>query len=370
MEKYFPAYRDALIKEINLSAACLPQTFEISSIYLGGGTPSYFPSQYLHEILQALADHFQISPEVEISMEANPADVTQTTVWDWKHAGIQRVSIGMQSAQAHELKMLGRRHCYEDVVKAVRLLHKEGIVNINLDLMFGLPRQTLADWQDSVLKALEMDPTHLSLYALTIEDETPLAASIQHGQLPAPDEDMAADMYEWSMDFLETRDFQQYEISNWAKTERDHDYRCQHNLLYWRNLAYIGLGAAAHSYLPGWRWANPAGITDYLHVISEVDNRDENVFPFPWMGEGHEQGNADEMGETAMMGLRLVEEGLRDVLFKKKFGKSLFTVYEKPIEDLVHLGLLEVVEGEHRAIRLTRRGRMLGNQVFLRFIGD
>jgi len=370
MEKYFPAYRDALLKEISLSAACLPEPFGISSIYLGGGTPSYFPSQYLGEILQTLGDQFQISPEVEISMEANPADVTQTAVQAWQRAGIIRVSLGMQSARQQELKMLGRRHCYQDVVDAVHILHDNGISNVNLDLMFGLPRQTLAVWQDSVGKALELHPTHLSLYALTVEEGTPLAAAIRQGNLPVVDDDLAADMYEWAMDFLETWDFQQYEISNWAKREDGHDHRCQHNLLYWRNSAYFGLGAAAHSYLPGWRWANPILITDYLPAMQAVGSQANPPFPFPWVGEYHELETTDEMGESAMMGLRLVEEGLRDELFIEKFGESLFTVYEKQIAEVVHLGLLEVLEGQERAIRLTRRGRMLGNQVFLRFLLD
>ncbi|NMC47461.1 MAG: radical SAM family heme chaperone HemW [Chloroflexi bacterium] len=370
MEKYFPAYRDALLKEIHLSAACLPEPFEVSSIYVGGGTPSYFPSHYLNETLQALAEHFQISPEVEISMESNPADVTERVAQDWRQAKINRISLGMQSARQAELKMLGRRHCFQDVVKAVKVLHDIGIGNINLDLMFGLPRQTLADWQDSVRKALELQPTHLSLYALTVEEETPLALSIQQGVLPAVDDDLAADMYEWVMDFLRTQGFQQYEISNWAKQEDGYDYRCQHNLLYWRNSAYLGFGAAAHSHLHGWRWANPFPITEYLHAISVVENSDNLTFPFPWMEEGQALASADEMGESAMMGLRLVDEGLRDDIFYEKFAKSLFDVYEKQITELMHLGLLEVVEEAPRAIRLTRRGKLVGNQVFQRFLLD
>ncbi|NMB61008.1 MAG: radical SAM family heme chaperone HemW [Chloroflexi bacterium] len=370
MEKYFANYRDTLLKELNLSGAYLPESLLVNSIYLGGGTPSYFPSQSLIEILKTCRDHFNISPEVEISMEANPADVVEQTARDWQQADINRISLGMQSAQEQELKMLGRRHCFQDVVNAVQVLHNIGIGNISLDLMFGLPRQTLADWQDSVKKALELQPTHLSLYALTIEEDTPLATAIQRGTLPAMDDDLAADMYEWVMDFLGTQGFQQYEISNWAKQEDGYDHRCQHNLLYWRNSSYLGLGVAAHSHLHGWRWANPLSITEYLNAIAAVDNHDKLVFPFPWMEEGHALTPADEMGESAMLGLRLVEEGLRADLFYEKFEKSLFDVYEEQIAELVHLGLLEVIEEVPRAIRLTRRGKLVGNQVFQRFLLD
>ncbi|MGV8027118.1 MAG: radical SAM family heme chaperone HemW [Anaerolineaceae bacterium] len=368
LEAFIPDYCLNLVKEIKVNSLIFQKEYSIGSIYLGGGTPSYLPANYIQTVIQTIQDTFSVSSETEISMEANPADITLEKSKIWRAAGINRLSIGMQSAQDDELKMLGRRHCFKDVLQAVDIIHNAGITNFNLDLMFGLPHQSMQTWQDSVTKALQLAPSHLSLYALTVEERTPLAADIQAGILPAPDDDLAADMYEWVMDFLDEHGFEQYEISNWAKQDDAVDYRCQHNLLYWRNQDYFGSGAAAHSHVSDQRWANGTCVPEYIQTLISFSEKEN--FPFPWFETYTKLTPADDMGETAMMGLRLVEEGLRDDLFQEKVGKSLFDVYKKQIDDLVHLELLEVVEGEVRAIRLTKRGRLVGNQVFLRFLID
>jgi oxygen-independent coproporphyrinogen-3 oxidase len=196
-----------------------------------------------------------------------------------------------------------------------------------------------------------------------------LAAEIQTNILPTPDEDLAAEMYEWAMDFLAEQGFEQYEISNWAKKD-EVDYRCQHNILYWRNRDYLGFGAAAHSHVGDQRWENGTRVPEYIQMLSRFSENKKVNFPLPWFETCTKLTSAEDMGETAMMGLRLVEEGLRDDLFQERFGKSLFEVYKEQINELVRLGLLEVVEGEAHAIRLTKRGRLLGNQVFMRFLMD
>ncbi len=370
LEAFIPDYCMNLVKEIQINSQIFQKEYSIGSIYFGGGTPSYLPANCIQAVIQTIQDTFSVSSEAEISMEANPADITLEKSKIWRAAGINRMSIGMQSAQDDELKLLGRRHCFADVVQAVNTIRMEGITNFNLDLMFGLPHQSMQAWQDSVTRALELAPSHLSLYALTVEESTPLAADIQAGILPAPDDDLAADMYEWVMDFLDAHGFEQYEISNWAKQDDTVDYRCQHNVLYWRNQDYFGFGDAAHSHVGDQRWANGTRVPEYIQKISSFSENEIESFPFPWFETYTKLTPSDDMGETAMMGLRLVEEGLRDDLFQEKVGKSLFDVYKKQIDDLVHLGLLEVVEGEACAIRLTRRGRLVGNQVFLRFLID
>ncbi len=369
MEAFMPEYCQDLIKEIQVYGEKYSSIFSICSIYLGGGTPSYLPTDSISEVIQAVEGSFPILPDVEISMETNPADITPRKSEQWREAGVNRISIGMQSANDAELKMLGRRHNFDDVCRAVENIRKAGFDNFNLDLMFGLPNQSLRSWQDSIKKALDLSPTHLSLYALTVEEGTPLAADIEAAILPAPDNDMAADMYEWVMDFLPSQGFVQYEISNWEKQEK-RDRRCLHNILYWHNQNYFGFGAAAHSHIGNQRWANEADTVRYIQSGTIYSENEKNDQSFPWVETFIQLSPGDAMGETAMMGLRLVQEGLRDDIFKEKYGESLFSVYEKQIEDLVRLGLLEVVEGDIRAIRLTKHGKMVGNQVFMRFLLD
>lgn len=369
MEAFIPDYCKNLIKEIQVYGEKYSSAFSIRSIYLGGGTPSYLPANFIVEVLQTVRENFPILPDAEISMEANPADSTLQKSEQWKKAGVNRMSVGMQSAHDRELKLLGRRHSFNDVCQAVDNLRGAGLENFNLDLMFGLPQQSLQSWQDSIRKALDLSPAHLSLYALTIEERTPLAADIEAAILSVPDNDLAADMYEWVMGFLPGKRFAQYEISNWSK-EGKVDRRCQHNILYWRNQDYFGFGAAAHSHIGNQRWANEVNIPQYIQAGSIYSEYEKNDQSFPWVETFVQLSPTDAMGETAMMGLRLVQEGLRDDIFQEKYGKSLFSVYEKQIDDLVRLGLLEVVEGDVRAIRLTKHGRMVGNQVFMRFLLD
>lgn len=369
LETFIPNYCLNLVKEIQISSRIFQKECSIGSIYFGGGTPSYLPANCIQAVIQAIQDSFNVSSQAEISMEANPADIIPSKAAIWHAAGINRLSIGMQSAQNVELKMLGRRHRFKEVVQAVNILRTAGIENYNLDLMFGLPHQNMQSWHGSVTKALDLAPTHLSFYALTVEEGTPLAAEIQTNILPTPDEDLAAEMYEWAMDFLAEQGFEQYEISNWAKKD-EVDYRCQHNILYWRNRDYLGFGAAAHSHVGDQRWENGTRVPEYIQMLSRFSENKKVNFPLPWFETCTKLTSAEDMGETAMMGLRLVEEGLRDDLFQERFGKSLFEVYKEQINELVRLGLLEVVEGEAHAIRLTKRGRLLGNQVFMRFLMD
>lgn len=369
MESHYSAYIESLCKEIRISAKSY-LSLSIDTIYFGGGTPSYLPGEMIENVLDTVRNNYHVSPRCEVSLESNPADIQTEKVQIWLQAGVNRISMGMQSADEGELKMLGRRHCMQDVTAAVQCLRSGGLENINLDLMFGLPGQTLESWQRSVQAALDLDPAHLSLYALTVEEGTLLAERIAAGTLPAPDDDLAADMYEWVMNYLEQVGFRQYEISNWAREQNAADHRCRHNLIYWRNGTYLGFGTAAHSHYDKTRWANTTSIEGYIDALRLVDPKDGGTDTNGWIDQRVDLSEEEEMGETAMMGLRLVEEGLQETAFRERFGRSLFDAYKEQIEELTSLGLLEVIHNTQKGIRLSKHGRVLGNQVFYRFLGD
>lgn len=368
MESQIPFYCKSLQKEIELTSFSFKNDIQVRSIYLGGGTPSYLPAEKLQQIIGSIRDSFHLRSDVEISMEANPADICNAKAAIWYASGVNRLSIGMQSAHDEELAMLGRRHRWREVQQAVQIAHSAGFTNINLDIMFGLPGQSMQHWTQTLEKALSLAPTHLSVYALTVEEGTPLAGKLAAGQLPEIDEDLAGDMYEGVMEALPRYGFEQYEISNWARQEQDEDFRCQHNLLYWRNGSYLGLGASAHSHHGNQRWSNKTDILEYVQSVDTATDSNSSAPPFPWGDQFETMTIREEMADTAMMGLRLVKEGLRDDVFIRKFDQSLFEVYREPIEELSRQGLLVVDHPHGGSIHLTKRGCMLGNQVFYHFL--
>jgi oxygen-independent coproporphyrinogen-3 oxidase len=272
----------------------------------------------------------------------------------------------MQSASIEELRLLGRKHDFEDVIKSVTITREAGIDNINLDIIFGLPGQTLKSFERTLDAAVQMQTAHLSLYALTVEEGTPIAGMIDNGELPAPDTDTAAEMYETAMKKLEESGFQQYEISNWAK---DHDHQCKHNLQYWKNGDYLGFGAGAHSHYGQWRWQTTEPLLDYIQKVNQPLS--ESIIFSPAATQQTELSFNDDLGETMMMGLRLTEEGISEQGFSQRFGVSLEEIYPNEIEKSIRQNLLEwVKKKDGRHLRLTQRGRMLGNQVFMRFLRD
>jgi oxygen-independent coproporphyrinogen-3 oxidase len=364
MDAYIADYTAALEKEIHLARPLLKNGEVIHTIYFGGGTPTILPAQQFAHILDLIRREYPLTEDVEITTEANPLLLTVEGLRSLKKAGVERLSMGMQSGNPDELKLLGRRHTQADVEQSVDFARQAGIENINLDLIFGIPGQSLESLEESLEKALALQPQHLSLYSLTVEEATPLARMLRGGSLPEPDADVAADMYEWLMDYLPTQRFEQYEISNWA---RGAACRSRHNLQYWRYGPYLGFGAGAHSTKEHVRWANASAIPDYIGRVQgaqswqvEAPPAAVDVIPLTeW----------DEIQESMMMGLRLTEEGVSDSVFQARFGKKLEEIYPKEIPSLVGNGLLEWAgEGGDRRLRLTCRGRMLGNQVFMQFI--
>jgi len=330
----------------------------IRTLYVGGGTPTILPPKLLLELLQTVHHVCDTSGLTEITVEANPGTLDMARLEVLRQVGVTRLSLGIQSFDDDELRLLGRIHTATQAKAAFLAARSALEATLNLDLIFGLPRQTLARWAATLEQALALRPEHLSLYALSVEPGTPLACWITTGQVPAPDPDLAADMYELAQTSLEAAGYRHYEISNWALRSPDRDHRCQHNLIYWRNEPYLGLGAAAHSWHEGWRWHNVVDPENYISRLAAGQNPIEER---EYIG----LGSALEMGETMMMGLRLVEEGVSYERFRARFGRELVEVYERELKELEKLGLLEL-NGER--VRLTARGRLLGNQVFGRFL--
>jgi len=384
LEDLMAPYVAALCREIKLvgrAAEAKAGRAVAHTVFFGGGTPSLLPLDLHARIFIALREAFTLAPDCEITLEANPGTLHRAGLEGLRTLGVNRLSLGVQSSHPHELRLLDRRHCFDDVVQAVFWARAAGFENINLDLIFGLPHQTLAQWQVTVQRVLALGPEHISAYALSLEHGTPLRAWVYRGLLPMPDPDLAAGMYEWASETLERHGYGQYEISNWAKDDRrpqtadgDHPkseirnskFACRHNLQYWRNGEYLGFGAGAHGHAAGKRYSNVLAPAAY---IQRLESCAAGEWPYP-LSPAVAQSSAlttdDAMGETMMMGLRLTREGVTSSEFEQRFGMALGERYRRELKRLRERGLLEW-DGERA--RLTRAGRLLGNQVFREFVG-
>lgn len=364
LEGMMADYATAMCREIELAGLSAGERLPVHTVFFGGGTPSLLPAAELGRIFTALEAAFHLQPGAEITLEANPGTLSLAYLQDLRRLGVTRLSLGMQSANPEELRLLERQHDYSDVVQAVIWARQAGFDNLNLDLIYGLPEQAVVTWQQTLELALNLSPEHISMYALTLEHGTPLGRWAERGLIPEPDPDAAADMYELASERLQAAEYVQYEVSNWARRRNGEVLSCRHNLQYWRNWPYLGLGAGAHGFAGGIRTANVLAPAAYvrrcLHGAAQ---------PFPRTPATvsvTEIDRAAEIGETMMMGLRLVEEGVPEERFRARFGQSLEEVFAGEIQELAKLGLLEWAEGG--VLRLTQRGRLLGNQVFMRFI--
>ena len=350
LDGLFEEYVTALVQEIGFA-----EHASLRTVYFGGGTPTVLPLSLFARIFDAIENRFATHLITEITVEANPGTVSLEKLEGLRALGVNRLSLGVQSFMDRELRMLGRIHGQSDALKAFRAARSAGFDNLSLDLLYGLPKQRLSSWQTSLEQAIALQPEHLSLYCLTIEDGTPLAKAIARGQLPFPDPDLAADMYELAQDMLAGAGFTHYEISNWGRSPES---VCQHNLTYWRNEAYLGLGAGAHSWMGRRRWSNLLRPEEYIRQVQS------GLQPT----EMQESINLElEMGETMMLGLRLLSEGVIIARFQARFGLDPRVHYAGELHKLSALGLVHIT-GER--VILSPRGRLLGNQVFLHFVGD
>lgn len=329
------------------------------TIFFGGGTPSLMAPDELAIIFEAVHAHFELTPDAEITMEANPGTVDKAYLTAVRDLGINRISFGVQSAIASELTLLEREHDFETAVTAVEMARSVGIDNLNMDLIYGVPGQTLASWRQSVEAVLALRPTHVSLYCLTIEPGTPMQRWLLNGRIQPPDPDLAADQYELACEYMAKQGYQHYEISNWALP----GYACEHNLTYWRNGDYLGLGAGAHGHAAGMRYHIVKQPRVYIRRLGEGE---PGGYPLSTaVAESYQLTQPEMMSDTIITQLRLLQEGLDLDAFAEKFDQTFFEAYPGVTEPLIEVGLLEVVDGR---LLLTEKGWFLSNQVFYRFL--
>lgn len=350
-ESLMGAYVDALLLE---AEAMAPNAKEapIETVFIGGGTPSILPAPLLTRLLNGLRQHYIIPEGVEFTSEANPGTLTEEWLAAALAGGVNRLSMGMQAAQADLLMTLGRIHTQQDVADSVRLAREMGVRNLSLDLMFGLPGQTPEMWRASIDAALSLSPEHMSCYGLIPEDGTPLKRDLDAGRLTLPDEEAERQMYDDTLSILAAQGYQQYEISNFAKPGRE----CRHNIGYWTRVPYIGLGASAASFLQtasgGLRLTNPARIRDYIAMAQEKAwRRRERTSLLP----------EDARFESLMLGLRMTR-GVSEADFEGMHGMTLDAYCGDVLRQQEQRGLLVHQDG-HWA--LTRRGMDVQNAILV-----
>ena len=323
----------------------------VRTVFCGGGTPTILPMDELAALLESVERAVATRDLAEFSIEANPATVDDDKAGVLVAAGITRVSMGAQSFFADELAALDRHHLPQDIAPSVEILRRHGVPQINLDLIFGIPGQTLETWAESLRRAIDLQPDHLACYGLTYEPGTRLTARRERGQITPCTEDLEADMYELTMDTLAEAGYAQYEISNYARP----GHECQHNLIYWRNEPYLGVGPSAAGCVDHRRYKNVADMDGYIRMIE---------------AHGHAEVESETLDrerlitEMVMMQLRLVE-GLSRATFRRRTGFDPLVLFSEPLARLIDLGLL-LVSDSH--VALTRRGRLVSNAVMAELV--
>ncbi|WP_420643109.1 radical SAM family heme chaperone HemW [Candidatus Leptofilum sp.] len=353
------AYAEGLVTELAQVAAETRRPAH--TIFFGGGTPSVMSPVALGRILDGVRANFALAADAEVTMEANPGTVDLDYLTAVRQAGINRLSFGVQSVIPSELALLEREHDFATVVEAAQMARQVGFDNFNLDLIYGVPGQTLKSWEHSLRAVLDLAPAHLSLYCLTIEPGTPMQRWLQNGRIQPPDPDLAADQYELACALLAKHGYDHYEISNWAKP----GLACEHNLTYWRNGDYLGLGAGAHGHAAGVRYQIVKQPRVYLRRLEET-----SALRYPLstaVAASHSVSRAEAISDTMMTQLRLLNEGLDLAAFEAKFGRSVAEIYDGTLEQMIDWKLVTVANGR---LRLTQQGWFLSNQVFYRFMLD
>lgn len=344
-------YLQALEQEMILTLKKYP-TNGLETIFVGGGTPTSLNEKQLEWFVQSINRNLPMSNNVEFTFEANPGDLTKGKLQILKDAGVNRLSLGVQTFNDELLKSIGRVHRANDVYQTVENAKSIGFKNISIDLIFSLPTQTITDFKESLTEAFTLDIQHYSAYSLIIEPKTVFYNLLQKGKLPTPGEDMEAAMYELLMEEMEQHGYSQYEISNFSKT----GYESKHNLTYWNNEYYYGFGAGAHSYVNGWRRSNAGPLKKYMEQIS-----DGNLPIF----QEHQTSKAEQIEEEMFLGLRKTA-GVSIAHFIGKFEIDPRQLFEKEIADLIAKKWIEMKDDN---IYLTKTGRLLGNEVFQSFLG-
>ena len=343
-------YVEALLKELKFYSTSL-KSYSIPTVFVGGGTPTILPPLQLKNILDTVRQNFNLTSGCEITIEANPATIKLETLQKIRAAGYNRISIGVQSFDEKELQLLERVHNEEEIHSTVHRARSANFENLSMDLMFALPDQTIEKWQSHLKQAIAKNPDHLSTYNLTIEPATAFFKLHEKGKLCLPHEDIQLEMYKTTIQVLEDAGYSQYEISNFSKPGME----SQHNINYWNNGEYLGVGAGASSYLNGERFKNinspSISIREIETKANAIDTR-ERLEPL------------QAMGETLMLGLRLLK-GISIDVFEKRFQVSFQKVYGKAVEPLLNQELITINQNR---IALSRKGLFLADSVILKFM--
>lgn len=345
-------YVEVLNLDIKNSAK-LVSDYKVDTIYFGGGTPSYIESKYIVDILKSIKDNYKVAKNAEITIEVNPGTVDKEKLMVYKEAGINRLSIGLQSTHDRLLELIGRIHNYDEFLDTYEYAVEVGFDNINVDLMLALPTQSLDEMVSSVRKIISLKPEHISLYSLILEEGTPLYQKVQTGKLELTDEKLERHMYWRTKQLLEQAGYKQYEISNFSKE----GYESKHNMNCWKQNEYLGFGLAAHSYLNDKRFSRIKNIREYIKNINE-NNFDKNIII------EEEQDRESKAKEYMMLGFRKLE-GISISEFERRFGVNPLFYFRFEISKLEKEGLIEV---DLDNIKLTQRGLDLANLVFEEFV--
>ena len=340
-------YIEALLKEIR--AAEHTEDYEIVSVFIGGGTPSALKAEAIASVMRTLQEKFFFCEDAEVTIEVNPGTVDPEKLTIYRNVGINRLSLGLQSTDAEELKLLGRIHSYEEFLKSYEWAREAGFSNINIDLMFAIPGQTGEAWRQHLYQVAELNPEHISAYSLIIEEGTPFAEQ----NLDLPDEDTEYQMYEDTAEILERYGYRQYEISNYAKQ----GYMCRHNAGYWQRLEYLGFGLGASSLYGGMRFSNTHQMQEYLKESRNPDQIRKDVTVL---------SRNEQIEEFMFLGLRMTE-GISEKKFEENFNVRLMDIYGDILQKYEETGFMEHIETKWR---LTRKGIHVSNHILADFLLD
>lgn len=324
---------------------------EIDSVFVGGGTPSILNENEINILFEKIKENFNIKSNAEITMECNPGTLTLNKLKAMKKSGVNRLSIGLQAVQNHHLKYIGRIHTFEEFEKNYHDAKQMGFDNINIDLMYALPNQSREDWMESLEKVVKLNPTHISAYSLILEENTELFKMYERDEFNLLDENTDIEMYEYTIDYLKSHGYNQYEISNYAKD----NFECKHNVLYWKCEEYVGIGASASGYFNGIRYNNICELDNYEKMILEGEK------PIEWE---EKLSIKDEIEESIFLGLRM-NEGIQISDFKEKYNFDFEKEYKNEIEKLSKMELIEI---DNNRMKLTQKGREISNSIFVEFI--
>ncbi len=346
-------YVEQLIEEIACQSAHYPE-YQVPSVYLGGGTPSLLGAKEICQIMEQVKSVFDLEEGAEVTIEANPGTVTMEKLKAWKESGINRISIGLQSADDVELKNLGRIHTYDEFLKTYQRVRQAGFGNVNIDLMSALPGQTLSSWRSTLKKVGRLKPEHISAYSLAIEEGTPFYQQYHGHPELLPDEDEEREMYYATKQILHDMGFSRYEISNYAKAGRE----CRHNIGYWTGTEYLGLGLGSSSYIRGIRFHNEEDLGKYCRIRMKEDSDDR-------LHQGHLRlTDKEKMEEFMFLGLRMMR-GVSGSEFLKRFGVNMWNVYGDVLTKLMENHL---IEADSPFVRLTDFGIDISNYVLSEFL--